>query len=416
MSDRHVLLIGWRPEAVAALHRLGAEVTCAIAAHEIDQRGDLLDDAHTVVTRDPSATEPTLAALERYGVDLDRFDVVTSQFEFTLVNAAVVGGGRSPMALRQALLLRDKGLQKRHIRAAGIPVADSELVVHPRELHEFVHPRGVLKPLDSSATRGMHTWTNDAERADVAELPPDTLSAGPWLAESWVDGEELHVDGVVRGGEVRFASVGRYLGNVLGIREGGLVASVLEHPERQPELHARDRETADRVMAALDHRDGVFHLEVFEQSDGDMVFGECGGRIPGGSFDEMIRLHHGVDLHDEWARAVLGLPSTAAPAPGPTSFGDVFLTTSPGTLLSRPEDADVAARSGVRHVALQARPGDILADASQASCFFAGTAVVEGKNERHAAERIRELADWFREQCVLTPPTPGTPTRREERP
>lgn len=416
MSDRQVLLIGWRPEAVAALRRLGAEVTCVIAAHEDDRRGDLLDDAHTVVAQDPSATESTIAALERYGVDPSGFDTVTSQFEFTLVNAAVVGGERSPMTPRQALLLRDKDLQKQRIRAAGIPVADSALVVHPRELRGFAHPRGVLKPLDSSATRGMRTWSTDAERAAVADLPPSALGTGPWLAESWVDGAELHIDGVVRGGRVRFASVGRYLQNVIGIREGGLVASVLEHPGRRPELHARAREAAERVMTALDHRDGVFHLEVFEQPGGDLVFGECGGRIPGGSFDEMIRLQHGVDLHDEWARAVLGLPSAAVAAPGPTSFGDVFLATDPGTLVSRPADADVGARPGVRHTEFQAGPGDVLADASQASCVFAGTAVVEGDDEDQAAARIRELADWFRAQCLLTPPETPRATSPEAPP
>jgi biotin carboxylase len=398
MTDPHVLLIGWRPDAVAALQRLGTEVTCVVAVHELDQRGDLLDDAHTVVARDPHAAEPTLAALERQGVDPGRFDVVTSQFEFSLVNAAVVGGARSPMSLRQALLLRDKDLQKRRIRAARIPVADSVPVLRPRDLHGFAHHQGVLKPLDLSASRGVRAWTTDTERAEIAETLAASYTAGPWLAESWVEGEELHIDGVVRHGEVRFASVGRYLLNPLAIRERGLRGSLMEHPERQPELYIRAREFATRVTAALSHRDGVFHLEVYERSDGSWIFGECGGRIAGGSIDTMIRLQHGVDLHEEWARAVLGLPSGLAEATSPSSFGHVFLAAGPGRLLARPPDSAIAARAGVWHVAPQPPP-PAQAPASPDARVFPVTAVVEGKDERHAAERVRDLADWFATKC-----------------
>ncbi|WP_327233981.1 hypothetical protein OG349_08205 [Streptomyces sp. NBC_01317] len=403
MAHPHVLLIGWRPDAVTALHRLGAEVTCVLAASEADRPGDLLDDAHTVAVHDPSDTESTLAGLVRHGLDAQRFDIVTSQFEFTLVNAAVLGGDRSPMTPVDALALRDKDLQKRRIRAAGIPVADSRVIVRPRDLAGFPSVRGVLKPLADSSTRGVRTWNSRPEREEIArQLEQDSVGA-PWLAEEWVDGGELHIDGVVRGGEVVFTSVGRYLQNVIAIREGGIVASVMQHPEECPDLYARAHAVAGRVMAALGHHDGVFHLEVFEQGD-TLVFGECGGRIPGGSFDEMIRLQHGVDLHDEWARSVLGLPSAATPTTAATWFGDVFLATAPGRLVSRPADDEVAARDGVRYVSLQARPGDLLADAAQASSVFAGTAVVEGKDETHTADRIRRLASWFAEQSVLTSP------------
>ncbi|MDH6226010.1 hypothetical protein [Streptomyces sp. MJP52] len=404
MADRHVLLIGWRPDAVAALRRLGAEVTCVLAAHELDARGDLLDDAHTVVARDPCATEPTLAALERHGLSADRFDVVTSQFEYSLVNAAVVGGPRSPAGIRQALLLRDKELQKRRVRAARLPVADSAQVTRPADLLALDRPRGVLKPLDLSTGRGMRTWSSDAERIHIAETLADSPTPGPWLAESWVDGEELHVDGVVRHGEVRFVSVGRYLQNPLAAQRGGLRGSLAEHPERRRGLYDHAREFAGRVMSALDHRDGVFHLEVYEQADGRWVFGECGGRLGGGSLDVLVRLQHGVDLHEEWARAVLALPPGPPAVPAATTFGHVFLAAD-GPERGRPADAEIAARDGVRHVASQPPPAGPLSSTTPARRFPA-TAVVEGKDTAHADDRVRALATWFSGRCA-------TPTRKE---
>ncbi|MFE0020207.1 acetyl-CoA carboxylase biotin carboxylase subunit family protein [Amycolatopsis sp. NPDC059021] len=400
MAKRNVLLIGWRPEAVRALHTLGAEVTCVLSAGEDHEREGVLDDAHVVPVRNPADTESTLAGLQRSGVSPAAFDVVCSQYEFTLVNASVLGGPLAPHRPEDALLLRDKDLQKRRIRAAGIPVADSALVVRPGDLAAFDQPRGVLKPLAESGTRGVQAWRSPAERAGLAR--EFDVAAGPWLAEEWIDGPELHLDGIVRDGRVLFISVGRYLDNVLAIRQGGIVATVVQHPSVCEKLYDRCRELAESCMAALRHRDGVFHLEVFENGD-RLVFGECGGRIPGGSFDEMIRRQHGVDLHDEWARAVLELDSAAVPEVADGWYGDLFLATGPGVLRSCPGEAEILAQPGVRHVVLRARLGDTLSDAAAASNVNAGSAVVEGIDEHDAADRIRRLASWFSAEAVLTP-------------
>ncbi|MET9252674.1 hypothetical protein [Streptomyces sp. NPDC003717] len=408
VTGRKVLLIGWRPDAVAALERLGAEVTCVLATgDDTEERALLLDDAHTVPVRDPSSTEETLAGLERLEKSARDFDVVCSQFEFTLVNAAVVGGRRSGTTPQDALALRDKDLQKRRIRAAGIPVADFRTIVHARELRDFPHPRGVLKPLANSATRGVHAWRDEAERDALARQLEHDGVLGPWLAEEWVDGAELHVDGVVRGGQVLFTSVGRYVQNVLAIRDGGIVASVMEHPAYREGLYGRAHAVAQQAMKALRHHDGVFHMEVFEQGEqGDrLVFGECGGRIPGGSFDEMIRLQHGVDLHEEWARAVLGLSPAVAPAPADQWYGDVFLAADAGVLRSFPGEREVTGRDGVRHVVLTARPGDTLISGREASCAFVGTAVVAGADAEQTGRRLRDLAAWFAANTVVAPET-----------
>ncbi|GLZ38107.1 hypothetical protein [Actinokineospora sp. NBRC 105648] len=393
-----VLLVGWRPEAVAALRAHGAEVTCALAAADDLARAGLLDDAHTVVVEDAADAESTLAGLHRAGTPPTAFDVVCSQFEFTMVTAAVLGGSRCPQTPEQALLLRDKDLQKRRVREAGLPVADCRVLTRASEVGDVGYPRGVIKPLADSSTRGVRHWQSPQQRRALA----DELGAlpGPWLAEAWVDGSELHLDGVVRGGEVRFLSVGRYLQNVLAIRDGGLVGTVVQHPRAYPELQHACLKFADRAMTALDHRDGVFHLELFE--DGDrLVFGECGGRIGGGSWDEMIRRQHGVDLHDEWARAVLGLPGAAAPVVSDRWYGDLFLDTPPGELVSCPDVAALLARPGVEHAVVLAEPGAVLADRATASSACAGFAVVSGSGPEQTADRIRELARWFSDESVL---------------
>ncbi|MDQ8706944.1 Rid family hydrolase [Streptomyces sp. LHD-70] len=416
MARRSVLLIGWRPEAIEALERHGAEVTCVLATRDdTPRRAALLDDAHTVPVQDPTSAEETLAGLERCGLSVTDFDVVCSQHEYTLVNASVLGGPRSPTTPRAALALRDKDLQKRRIRDAGLAAAEARAIVHTGQLRDVPHTRGVIKPLADSGTRGVLSWRNEAERHAVADLLERADAQGPCLTEEWVDGAELHIDGVVRGGQVLFVSVGRYLQNVLSIRDGGIVATVMEHPGHRTELYDRAHTFAEQAMKALEHHDGVFHLEVFEQPD-RFVFGECGGRIPGGSFDEMIRRQHGVDLHDEWARAVLGLPPGVAPRPDERWLGDVFLATEAGRLRDFPDEREVAERDGVEHVVLTARVGGTSSEATEASNRPAGTAVLAGADAEQTALRIRELAAWFAARTVVAPGTPQAPDPAGQKP
>lgn len=403
MARQNVLLIGWRPQAIAALERHGAEVTCVLATgDDSEQRALVLDDAHTVPVQDPSSAEETLAGLERFGRSVPDFDIVASQHEYTLVNAAVVGGARSSTPPEVALALRDKELQKRRIREAGLPVAHARSIVHTEHLRDLSLERGVIKPFADSGTRGVLSWSNEDERTALADLLQREGAQGPCLTEEWVDGAELHIDGVVRDGQVVFVSLGRYLQNVLAIRDGGLVASVMEHPHHSRDRYERAQTFADRAMKALGHRDGVFHMEVFEQPD-QLVFGECGGRPPGGSFDEMIRHQHGVDLHDEWARAILGIPAAVAPKVDERWFGDVFLATEAGTLRDFPDAQEVAGRDGVEHVVLTARTGARAGEATEASNRPAGSAVVSGKHAEEAAERMRDLAGWFAARTVVAP-------------
>src|SRR5262249_27885677 len=141
MEKRRVLLIGWRSSAVTALQRLGTEVTCVLAATDDRKRANLLDDAHAIAVDDPANIESTMAGLERRGVGVTDFDVVCSQQEHALVPAAVLGGTRCRMTRTTALALRDKDLQKRRIRAAGIAVAETQVIVQPSDLVHFSHRR-----------------------------------------------------------------------------------------------------------------------------------------------------------------------------------------------------------------------------------------------------------------------------------
>jgi len=104
-------------------------------------------------------------------------------------------------------------------------------------------------------------------------------AAPTYLLEAFVDGEELHVDGVVRGGSIQAMAVSRYTNKPLDRRRGAVVDSVVLDPVRFKQYYAQSTDVAARVLRALDRREGVFHLEAFRSGD-RYLFSECAA-LPG---------------------------------------------------------------------------------------------------------------------------------------
>ncbi|MFJ9774023.1 ATP-grasp domain-containing protein [Kitasatospora sp. NPDC101157] len=403
IPPRRVLLVGWRPRAIVALHAHGADVTCVHRPGENRSDG-VPDDAYrSVEVPDPRSVEDVLAGLARIDRGPQDYDLVCSQHEFTLVTAAVAGGGANWMAPETAVRLRDKAVQKETVRRAGIPVARCRVIGDIGDLPGVAELPAVVKPLAGAATR--HTFVLDsAESVDraVRQLKEEGIG-GPWLVEEFVTGNELLLDGVVRGGEVVFLSVSRYLQNAIQVRSGAFVGAVALDPKEHDELYAQARALCRDALGALGHREGVFHLEAFRQPD-RLVFSECGGRVSGGKAYLVIREKFGVDLHDEWARATLGLRSAVADAvPSSDSYGHVYLAVPGGRLTSLPGQDEVLARDGVILAEIAVQAGQTMADPSRASDSGAGTAVVVGADEGEVERRLTGLARWFADSVTVEP-------------
>ncbi|MFC8447879.1 hypothetical protein [Kitasatospora sp. NPDC057223] len=394
-----VVVLGWKPtEVLEALGRYGAEVVCVCepADAAAAEKSGVAD--RVVMTASLADAGEVVAALVRERVPLTEDSIVCSADEFPLVTASVAGealGCRS-WPVSRALALRDKFVQKLLIRAAGIPVADAHQVDRLADLAGVpFEPPYVVKPFDEAGVRRT-VLVATTEQAEEIAARGGAEDQGPWLVESFVPGGELHVDGAVRAGRLELVSVSRYLNNVMAFRDGGLVGSTLLDPEEHPGLYAAVSDVTARSLNALGHPDGVFHLELFEQ-DELLVFGECAGRVGGGRVDTVVGLKFGVDLHDEWARAVLGLPSAAGSGlRDRRTFGWLHLPAVAGRVTAMPGPDEIRSRPGVEVVEMKAEVGGVMADVRKDSNSRAGRVVVSGDGAAEVEQRLRDLADWFR--------------------
>jgi len=207
--------------------------------------------------------------------------------------------------------------------AGGIPVAAGWLSGDFLELRSGRPEVVVVKPLSSSAARGVR-------RLPVADALEWLRSRDElFLVEQAlpVTGE-LHCDGVVRDGELRLVVVSAYDRPVL--RSFGTRASMhlpLDDPRVAPATEA-----TRRVVRSLPHTDYVFHLELLQVGD-ELVFGEVGLRPAGTGIAESIERCFGVSLWSHFVGMQVGLPM---PVEQVQRSHDGLLS---GVIMGRPSEA-----------------------------------------------------------------------------
>lgn len=393
---RRVLHLGWGHQAIGALRRLGVDVVCTATADQAEAA--TASGVEVVVVQDPGSVADTLAGLGRLGMLPDDFERVCSGLEHYIVQAGVVSqlAGGHGLSWQQGLGMRDKAVQKQLVSDAGIPTARCRVIDRLSATDRAaVDLPAVLKPLDGAGTK--HTVkVRTAAELDEAIAELGAVVDGPWLLESFTPGRELFVDAVVRGGDLRLCAVSRYVHNLIDIRDGGMVGYLAVREADEPELYARARAFTLDSVAALSCPDAVVHLEMFDD-DGTLVFGECGARVGGGRVDKLVELAWGVDLHDEWARVVLDLPSSV-PTPAsqaPVHYGGMNVRCATGAIVSMPSEQDVLARDGVVDVDLRVRAGRSAPDHRTASNARAGQLILGGASAQELAARMKDVDDWF---------------------
>ncbi len=239
---------------------------------------------------------------------------VVSNDEYCLVECARLRAATGLPARHPARIegYRDKVFMKRRLEAAGVPVprhlSFEPVVTASRTVADHVVATvglpAVAKPRGEANSRGVEVLADAA--AVLAWLSRHDGEAG-WQVDEFVTGDLGHVNAVVRHGDVRPVQVGRYLGPLLGLNHGRVLAGWTV-PADTPEAAAAHKFNA-RVVAALgSDGDFVVHTEFATTPDGRLVVLETAARAPGASVSETARVHAGVQLEVAHLRLQAGLP------------------------------------------------------------------------------------------------------------
>jgi biotin carboxylase len=294
-----------------AARALGAEVVVASERRQA-LAGVMGHRALTVNCKNPDEAADSIARLAaRKPLDA----VVAVDDEGVLV--AALAGQRLGLAHNPpdaAARSRDKAAMRRALEEAGVPQPEFRMAGPDADVAGLAAEVGlpcVIKPVSLSGSRGV-IRADDREAAVVAAKRVRAILAdagedpeAPLLVERYIPGDEVAVEGLLRGGTLEPLAVfdkpdpleGPYFEETIYVT-----------PSRLPPetLGAIVRMTAD-AAAALELVEGPIHAEL--RTDGGRAWVlELAARSIGGLCSRALRFGVGVTLEEVILRHALGLP------------------------------------------------------------------------------------------------------------
>jgi biotin carboxylase len=270
----------------------------------------------TVDFTDPEASADRVAAFSRTRA----LDAVVGVDDLTATVAATIAerlGLRSnPVAAVAAA--RNKYEMRQCLAAAGVPVPRFRRI--PLADDPFLAARGVgfpcvLKPLALSASRGViRANTVDQfiaafQRIALILASPDAGAGGDaaryLLAEQYVPGLEVALEGLVMGGELQTLAI---FDKPDPLEGPFFEETIYVTPSRLPaDVQRRIEAVTASACAALGFTDGPVHAELRVNDDGPWVI-EVAARSIGGLCSRTLRFGTGMSLEELILRQALGWP------------------------------------------------------------------------------------------------------------
>ncbi|MER5258762.1 ATP-grasp domain-containing protein [Streptomyces sp. NPDC002855] len=326
-----VIVIGYRGDLDQALQSRGLDVCYIVQAPANAPKGRRFKRV-----ADMENVQEVLRAV--LAADIDDVAGVLTVHEMGVFAAAYL---RQQLHLpgnadsKAALYFRDKYLQKSrlppHVKRARCRYVSKDTSF--LELSKDLGDVFVIKPATGAGSQRTTVVRSSDEYARALELFP-SRSDVEIVAESFVDAPEVYMDGIWRGGRLRWSSLSSNHIAPLSAVEGGILSAHILDKRLHPELFQQAEALAGQALESLDAPDCVFHMEAFAQEAG-LTFGECAIRLPGALSPQVNQLTFGVDLFDVEISLALGEEPADIPDNGtPERFYGYLLLrrSSDGTL------------------------------------------------------------------------------------
>jgi hypothetical protein len=213
--------------------------------------------------------------------------------------------GAPGLGVEASRRFRDKELMKQALDAAGVRVprhARARTKSEVRAAAERIGYPLIVKPIAGAGSADTH----EVREAGRLEAVLGSLGHVQEVSvEEFIEGEEFTFDTVCSKGRPLFENVAWYRPKPLVARLNEWMSpqSVCLRDIDVPEIRA-GRELGRRVLSALEFESGFTHMEWFRTPSGEAVFGEIGGRPPGGRLVHAMNYSCDIDLFVGWAEAI----------------------------------------------------------------------------------------------------------------
>lgn len=207
--------------------------------------------------------------------------------------------------VEQSLAFRDKELMKQVLDAAGIRTPRHARATTEAECREAAERIGyplIIKPIDGAGSADTYHLRDESEFEKALGLMRHVPEVS---VEEYIDGEEYTFDTICADGEILFQNVCWYRPKPLVMRQNAWISpiSITLKDTTTPEIQI-GVDLGREVIQALGFQTGITHMEWFRTPAGEAVFGEIGGRAPGGRLVHAMNYSADMDVFTGWAEAV----------------------------------------------------------------------------------------------------------------
>jgi hypothetical protein len=207
--------------------------------------------------------------------------------------------------VEQAHRFRDKEAMKLALDAAGIRTPRHATATTVAECWEAAQRIGyplIVKPVAGAGSADTYRVDSEEELRTVLPLLRHVRTVS---VEEFIDGEEYTFDTITINGEIAYFNIAWYRPRPLIARSNEWISPqvIALKDVDQPEL-ADGLRMGREVITALDFDTGFTHMEWYRKSDGEVVFGEIGGRPPGAHQVDQMRFACDFDVFRAWGQAL----------------------------------------------------------------------------------------------------------------
>jgi biotin carboxylase len=205
-----------------------------------------------------------------------------------------------------ATAFRNKEIMKQRLDAAGIRTPRHVAVRTIAGCWEAAERIGfpiILKPIAGAGSADTYR-VDDADQ--LRQVLPRLEHVAEVSVEEFVDGEEFTFDTIAIQGKPAYTNIAWYRPRPLVARSTEWISpQVVALRDVEREDLQGGVEMGHAVLKALGFESGFTHMEWYRKADGEVVFGEIGGRPPGAHQVDQMNYACDIDVFRGWGEAVV---------------------------------------------------------------------------------------------------------------
>ncbi|MEO7502738.1 MAG: ATP-grasp domain-containing protein [Gemmatimonadaceae bacterium] len=212
--------------------------------------------------------------------------------------------GTPGMAVEECLPYRDKDLMKEKVAAAGIRTPKHKSAKSAQGVRAAIKKIGypvIIKPIAGAGSMDTYRVNDAAElKAAIAKMGHiDEVNV-----EEFIDGEEYTYDTICVDGKILYRNIGYYRPRPLTARSEEWISpqTLCLRDLDAPHLK-HGHMMGQAVLDALNMKTGFTHMEWYQKSNGEVVFGEIAVRPAGARTVDLMNFVSDIDLFRGYAEA-----------------------------------------------------------------------------------------------------------------